>query len=107
MVLKDIKNKKVFVIINYYRIGDILLTNSLVQNIKRIYEDAFVVMLTSSALVDIAKYQKGVDDVVIWDRHGIHKGAFNTIKFAFKFPYKKVYAAFPIYGMDRPLLLSK
>ena len=30
-------NEKVFVIINSYLVGDMLLVNSLVQNIKRIY----------------------------------------------------------------------
>ena len=100
------KDKKVFVIINSYFIGDILIVNSMVQNIKNIYPDSLVVMLTSPALADVAKYQEGVDDVVIWDRHGKHHGGWNTIKFALNFPYKKIYAAFPIYSSDRPIMLS-
>ena len=100
------KNKKVFVIINSYFIGDMLIVNSLIQNIKNIYPDSLVVMLTSPALADVAKYQEGADDVVIWDRHGKHHGAWNTIKFALDFPYKKIYAAFPIYSSDRPIMLS-
>lgn len=99
--------EKVFVIINSYRIGDILLTNPMIQNVKRIYDDAKVVMLTSPALVDVAKYQKGVDDVIVWDRHGEHKGFWKTLKFAWEFPYKKVFAAIPIYTMDRPVMLAK
>lgn len=101
------QEEKVFVIINSYRVGDILLTNPLIQNIKRLYKNSKVVMLTSPALVDIAKYQEGVDDVVVWDRHGIHKGLWNTFKFAWSFPYKKIFASFPIYGMDRPALIGK
>ena len=103
----SVNKEKVFVIINSYRVGDILLTNPMIQNIKRIYKNSKVVMLTSPALVDIAKYQEGVDDVVVWDRHGIHKGLWNTLKFAWNFPYKKVFASFPIYGMDRPALIGK
>ena len=99
--------EKVFVIINSYRVGDILLTNPMIQNIKRIYKNSKIVMLTSPNLVDVAKYQEGVDDVIIWDRHGENKGFWKTLKFALNFPYKKVYAAIPVYGMDRPVILSQ
>ena len=100
------EDRKVFLIINSYFIGDILLVNPMVQNIKRLYPDSIVVMVTSPKLVDIAKYQKGVDDVVIWDRKGKDKGFFGMIKFLMRLPYKKIYAAIPIYGGDRPKLLS-
>lgn len=83
-----------------------ILTNSLVQNIKRLYTNSKVVALSSPELFDIAKYQESVDDVIIWDRKNKHKGIFATLKFVFNFPYKNIYACFPIYGMDRPALLS-
>ena len=98
--------EKVFLIINSYYIGDILLVNPLVQNIKRIYKDSKIVMITSPNLVDVAKYQEGVDDVIVWDRHGKDKGFFNMMKFIFKFPYKNIYASFPIYSGDRAIMLS-
>lgn len=100
------EDRKVFLIINSYFIGDILLVNPLVQNIKRLYPDSIVVMVTSPKLVDIAKYQRGVDDVLIWDRKGKDKGIFGMIKFLMRLPYKKIFAAIPIYGGDRPKLLS-
>lgn len=100
------EKEKVFVIINSYLIGDIILVNSLVQNIKRIYKNSKVVMLSSPKLIDICKNQQGVDDVVIWDRHGAHKGFLGMMKFKKEFPYKNIYAVFPIYGTDRPILLS-
>lgn len=108
ILLYDIKmeSRKVFLIINSYYIGDILLVNPLVQNIKRLYSDSKVVLLTPPNMVDVAKYQEGVDDVVVWDRHGKHHGFFNMIKFIKDFPYKNIYAAFPIYSGDRAIILS-
>ena len=100
------KDKKVFLIINSYYIGDILLANPLVQNIKQIYEDAHVVMLTPPSMVDVAKYQEGVDDVVVWDRSGVHHGCYNMLKFVWNFPYKNIYASFPIYSGDRAIMLA-
>lgn len=101
------KDKKVFLIINSYYIGDILLTNPLAQNIKRVYKDSIVVMLTPPHLVDVAKYQEGVDDVVVWDRHNKHHGFLNMMKFILSFPYKNIFASFPIYSGDRAIVLSK
>ena len=98
--------KDIFLIVNSYFIGDILLTDSLVQNIKRIYPNSKVISLTSPELVDVAKYQEGVDEVIVWDRKNRHKSFFATLKFVLDFPYKNIYAAFPIYGMDRPVFLS-
>jgi len=101
------ESKKTFVVINTHFIGDTILTNSLVQNIKRLYENSKVVMVTSPALAEIAKYLKGVDEVYVWDRFKKDHGFINNLKFILKFPYKRPYAAFPIYGTDRPVLISK
>ena len=100
-------DKKVFVIINSYRVGDMILTNSLIQNIKRLYQDSYVVMLSSPQLTELAQNQQGVDEVIIWDRHGEHKGFRGMLKFATSFPYKKIYAIIPIWGLDRPMILAK
>ena len=101
------EEKKVFLIINSYFIGDMLLVNPLIQNIKRLYKDSVIVMLSSPQLYDAAKYQQGVDDVIIWDRNGKDGGFWNFLKFIFNFPYKKIFAAFPIYSGDRPIILAK
>ena len=100
-------NKKTFVVINTHFIGDTILTDSLVQNIKRIYENSKVVMVTTPLVAEIAGCLKGVDEVYVWDRFKKDKGFWNTLKFIWKFPYKRPYAAFPIYGTDRPVTIAK
>ena len=97
--------KKTFLIINSYFIGDILLVSPLIQNIKRLYPDSEVIMVTSEGLQDIAKYQQGVDRVVVWDRKNKDKGILGMLRFINRL-HSKIYAAIPIYGMDRPLVLS-
>ena len=99
--------KKNFLIINSYFLGDILLTNSLVQNIKRIFPNSNIIMLAPSHYEAAAKYQKDVDEVIIWNRKGEHKGILGIIKFLKNFPYKKIYAAFPIYGSQGSMNLAK
>ena len=99
--------KKVFVIINSYYMGDILLANSLVQNIKRLYSDSIVVMLTPTKFVDIAKYQDGVDDVVVWERHFAGNKIKGMQDFVKNFPYKNIYATFVVYGSERAMVLAR
>ena len=86
-------NKKYFVIINSNFIGDILLTSCLIQNIKRLYKDSFIIMVTTSEkTVEVAKGVEFVDDVVLWERKGKHKGIIGMLKFAKSFPYKDIFA---------------
>ena len=98
---------KIFLIFNTACFGDVLICNTLCQNIKRLYPEARVVFIVDKPFYDAAKYQQGVDDVIIWDRNGKDGGFWNFLKFIFNFPYKKIFAAFPIYSGDRPIILAK
>ena len=100
------ETEKVFLIFNTAQIGDILINNALVQNIKLKYADAKIVFVVSPKMVEVAKFQKDVDDVVILDKKKI-KNPINFINFLIKFPYKKIFASFVLYSNERNLILSK
>ena len=100
--------EKIFLIVNLSCFGDVLLTNSLCQNLKFEYPDSKIVFCTDKPFEEAAKYQKDVDDVIVFDKNGKQKGLINLIKFAFHCEYKnKIDTAFVIYGNKRGLLLSK
>lgn len=100
--------EKVFLIVNLSCFGDILLTNSLCQNLKISHPKSKIVFCVDKPFEDVAKYQKDVDEVMIFDKKGKQKGLLSLINFARKNPYKnKIDAAFVIYGNKRGLLLSK
>ena len=61
-------NSKIFLVFNTAYFGDVLLCNTLCQNIKLIYPDSKVVMVVNKPFWEAAKYQKDVDDVVIYDK---------------------------------------
>lgn len=106
--LNSKENKKYFVIINSNFIGDILLTSCLIQNIKRLYENSYIIMVTTSEnTIEVAKNIEFVDDAIIWDRKGKHKGIVGMLKFAKSFPYKNIFAVIPIYSNDRLVLLAR
>lgn len=98
--------EKVFVIFNTAFIGDILLNNTLAQNIKHFYPASKVVYVVQPQFADIARYQKGVDDVVTFDKKR-DSNPFGFFKFVKNFPYKNIFASFVIYSNDRNLILSR
>lgn len=101
-----INQEKTFVIINSSHFGDILLTSTLIQNIKNLYNKSKVIMVvTSENCIDFAKHIYGVDDALFFDRKGLHKGFCGMMHFAKNFPYKNIYAAIPVFSNDRLVLL--
>lgn len=103
----NLAEEKIFLVINLSFFGDVLLTNSLCQNIKKNYPESKVVFLVNKSFYEAAKYQTCVDDVICIDKNNEHKGFWGLYKFASKCKYKnKIDTAFIIYGNDRGILLS-
>lgn len=100
------KKEKVFLVFNTACFGDGLVCNSLCQNIKRIYPDSKIVFIVNKPFYEVAKYQKDVDDVVILDKKGEHRGIKGILNFVKSFPYKNAYASFLTYGNFRNYWIS-
>ena len=98
---------KVFLVFNTAYFGDVLLCNTLCQNIKLIYPASKVVMVVDKPFYDVAKYQKDVDDVVIFDKRGEQKSPAGILKFILNFPYKNPYCSFITYTNVRNSIVSK
>lgn len=103
---KEQKNKKIFLVFNTSCFGDVLLCNSLCQNIKRLFPNSKTIFVCDKPYFEVAKYQKDVDDVVIYDKRGKHKGLIGFVKFLLKFKYKKAYASFVTYRNVRNCAVS-
>src|SRR5574344_538665 len=101
-----IKSEKVFVIFNTAYIGDILLNNALVQNIRYFYPQSRIVFVVQPQFKDVALYQRNVTDVITFDKKH-DSNLFGFINFIRKFPYKNIFASFVIYSNERNLILAK
>ena len=99
-------NKKIFVIYNTTSIGDVLVTNTLVRNIKYYYPDSYVVFVCNAPIYDVAKYQEGVDEVITYDKKSC-KNIKSIWNFAKTFPYKKPFASIVTYSNERNLLIAR
>ena len=99
--------QKIFLVINLSFFGDVLLTNSLCQNIKLNYPDSKIVFVVNKPFYEVAKYQKDVDEVICFDKKGVNKGFWGILRFIMTFPYRnKIDTAFILYGNDRGIIIS-
>lgn len=104
---KSKNDEKIFLIINLSYFGDILLTNTLCQNLKKEYPKSKIVFIINKPFYEAAKYQYCVDDVICMDKRKEHKGLFGLLKFVLNNKYRnKIYASFIIYGNPRGILVS-
>ncbi len=100
--------EKIFLIVNMSCFGDVLLTNSLCQNLKLEYPNCKIVFLADETFIEAAKYQKDVDDVICMDKHNKHRGFWGLIKFITTCNYRnKIDASFVTYGNPRGIIVSK
>lgn len=100
-------DNKTFLIFNTACFGDVLLCNSLIQNIKLIYPSSKVIFIVDKPFFEAAKYQKGVDEVVVFDKKGKHKGIFGLFKFIKEFEFKNAFVSIVTYKNERNRLISK
>ncbi len=105
--MQNSENQKIFLIINLSCFGDVLLTNTLCQNIKLNYPDSKTVMLVDKPFYEAAKYQYCVDEAIYFDKKGENKGLLGLLKFVIGCKYKnKIYASFIMYDNERGILIS-
>ena len=99
-------NEKVFVIFNTTSIGDVLVTNTLVQNIRLYYPESKVIFVCNTPICDVAKYQYGVSDVILFDKK-LNSSINGVLSFIKNFKYKKPFASFVTYSNERNLLIAR
>lgn len=77
-----IKNKKLktIAIINLGYIGDVVNSSPLCIELKKKYPDSKLIFITLKPSFGTAKCLPGVDEVLIYDRRGDHKGFKNLVK---------------------------
>lgn len=107
MGVKKVEKTKIFLVFNTASIGDVLLCNALCQNIKNLFPNSKIVFIVDRICKDIAKYQKDVDEVFVFDKKGKHKGFIGMLKFILEFPYKKPDYAIVTYKNERNFIISK
>lgn len=109
-IFKRVKSDKdsspIFVVISMAYFGDSLVGNSLFQNIKILYPNAKTIFIINKPFYEVAKYQKDVDEVYVYDKKCEHKGIWGLFKFVKQFPYKNIQYVFKMCEKRRVDIIS-
>ena len=99
-------NEEIFVVIIMSYFGDALVGNALFFFIINIYPNSKTVFIINKQYYEVAKYQKDVDEVFVFDKNKEHKGILGLFKFVKNFPYKKIKYIFKMCRKTRVDILS-
>ncbi len=75
------ENIKKILIIQTAFLGDIVLTIPLINNVKKMFFSSKIYVLTTPIGQKILKYQKVVDNILVYDKKGKDKGFFKFLDF--------------------------
>jgi len=90
--MKETYLKKVpqrILVVRTDRIGDVVLSLPVVDNLKRAFPEARVCFMCSPLTQDIVLNYPGVDEVIVFDKKKRHKGFFGLLSLAFAIRRKK------------------
>jgi len=76
-IMKRVKN---ILIVRTDRIGDVVLTTPSIKAVREAYPNARICVLISSYTVDLIKGNPNIDEIIIDDKYGRHKGIFGFFK---------------------------
>jgi len=88
------------------RIGDVLLSTPVIKALRQKYPQAYVSMMVSPYARDVVEGNPYLDEVIVYDKEGKHKGFFRSLKFASRLKKKKFDLAIILHPTNRTHLLT-
>jgi len=88
------------------RIGDVLLSTPVIKALRQKYPQAYISMMVSPYARDIVEGNPYLDEVIVYDKEGKHKGVFGSFKFASRLKKKKFDLAIILHPNNRVHLLT-
>ncbi|MFA4889930.1 MAG: lipopolysaccharide heptosyltransferase II [Candidatus Omnitrophota bacterium] len=97
---------KRILIVRTDRIGDVLLSTPVIENLRRAYPDAYIAVMVLPYAKEIVEGNPYLDGVILYDRDGKHKSWRRSIKFARNLRKKKFDLALILHPTNRAHLVT-
>ena len=97
---------KRILIVRTDRIGDVLLSTPVIKALRDAYPHAFIAMIVGPYAKEIVEGNPYLDQVIIYDKDGKHKGWQRSMKFARNLKKKRFDAAFVLHPTNRVHLVT-
>jgi len=88
------------------RIGDVLLSTPVIKVLRQKFPQAYISMMVSPYARDIIEGNPCLDEVIVYNKEGKHKGLLGSLKFASRLKKKKFDLAIILHPTNRVHLLT-
>lgn len=74
------KVKKKILIVNVNWLGDVIFSTPFIKAVRQAYPDSYIACLLHPRCIDVLKGSPRIDEIIIYDEEGKHRGLFGKIK---------------------------
>ena len=99
-------NSKKILIVNVNWIGDVIFSTPFIKAVRLKYPDSYIACLLHPRCVDILKDNPRVDEIIVYDEEGIHKGLIGKLKLIIFLRKKKFDIAFLLHRSFTKALIT-
>lgn len=88
------------------RIGDVALSTPAIKAVRDRYPDAYIAFMVRPCAKDIVEGNPCLDEVIIYEKEGTHKGFFSTLLFALNIRKKRFDTAIILHPTNRAHIIA-
>ena len=100
------KNIKKILIMNVNWIGDVIFSTPFIKAVRQNYPDSYIACLLHPRCVDVLKDNPRINDIIIYDEDGAHKGLIGKLKLIASIRKKKFDIAFILHRSFTKALIA-
>jgi len=88
------------------RIGDVLLSTPVFRAVREKYPESYIAVIVRPYAKDIVEGNPYIDEVIIYDKYGVHKSFFGSLKFSLNLAKQKFNIAIILHPTNRMHLIT-
>lgn len=99
-------SKKKILIINVNWIGDVIFSTPFIKTVRQNYPDSYIACLLHPRCADILKDNSRIDEIIIYDEEGSHRGLIGKLKLILSLRKKRFDIAFMLHRSFTKALIA-
>ncbi|MDP8258169.1 MAG: lipopolysaccharide heptosyltransferase II [Candidatus Aadella gelida] len=103
---KKIKKPRRILITRTDRMGDVVLSTSVIRSVRKQFPEAYIAFMVRPENKDIVMCNPDLNRVIVYDKYGLQKKFFSTVKFAFALRKDKFDTAIMLHPTNRVHIMS-
>jgi len=88
------------------RLGDVILSTPVIKNLRLYFPEAYIAFMCRPYTLAVVEKNPYLDEVIVYDKHGKHKGFLGSIKFAFYLRNKQFDWAIILHPTNRAHIIT-